>query len=264
MSGEDSSRPKRAVGPVILMVIGALCLITALGIGGFKVFEYVDAQNRYEKIEKAAGIDKMVPKSITVVEDVLVGLDVDWKALQAINPDVVAWVMIPETKVNYPIVQADDNEYYLDHLFDGSASKVGSVFLDYGSSATLDGKNNIIYGHNMNDGSMFTDITRYVDQSYFDEHQTIYISTPEMNYELKAEFVLVCNGSTPIRQFEFSDADHFGDYVGGLLDMAAISQIEDVQQIDQLFCLATCSYQYDDARTILCASVVRSSAPPES
>ena len=264
MSGEEPKRPRRAVGPVILMVIGALCLIAAVGIGGFTAFEYVDAQDRYEKIERAAGIDKMAPKSITVVEDVLVGLDVDWEALAAINSDVVAWVMIPETKINYPVVQTDNNDYYLDHLFDGSGSKVGAVFLDSGSSATLDGQNNVIYGHNMNDGSMFTDITRYIDQSYFDEHRTIYISTPQMNYQLQAEFALVCDGNTPIREFEFLDEDHFNDYAGSLLEMAEVSRIEDGQQINQLYCLATCSYQFRDARTILCASVVRSSEPQES
>ncbi|NLG10023.1 MAG: class B sortase [Coriobacteriaceae bacterium] len=247
--------------PIILMVIGVLCLVVALVIAGFKVFEYLDASGRYQQIEELAGIDTDTQQSIKVIEEELLGLDVDWEALRAINPDVVAWIVIPETKINYPIVQADDNEYYLDHLFDRSSSKVGAIFLDVDSSVLLDGKNNIIYGHNMNDGSMFADITRYVDSDFFDKHRTIYIATPNMNYELQAEFAFVCDAGAEIAQFDFADHEQFSSFVTGFLAEASVSRVEDVNQIDQLFCLATCSYQYYDARTILCASVVKSYEP---
>ncbi len=261
MRGPKPGQRRYTIVPMILLIIGVLCLIVALVIAGFKIFEYTDASGKYQQIEKAAGIDAEAQQRIKVIEEELVGLDIDWEALRDINPDVVAWILIPETKINYPIVQTDDNEYYLDRLFDRSPSKVGAIFLDAGSTALLDGKNNIIYGHNMNDGSMFTDITRYVDSDFFDEHRTIYISTPEMNYALQAEFAFVCNASTQIAQFDFTNDEHFSDFVTGLLAGASVSRVEDVDQIDQLFCLATCSYQYYDARTILCASVVKSYEP---
>ncbi len=257
MKGSKPGKSKRSILPMILIAIGAVCLIVALAIAGFKVFEYTDASGRYEKIEEAAGIDASTQQNIKVVEEELVGLDIDWDALKTINPQVVGWILIPDTKVNYPIVQADDNAYYLDHLFDGSSSKVGAIFLDAESDSLLNGKNNIIYGHNMNDGSMFADITRYVDSSYFDQHRTIYIATPEMNYQLEAQFAFVCDAGTQIAQFDFSDDEHFANFIDGLLQGASVSRVEDISQIDSLFCLATCSYQYYDARTILCASVVR-------
>ena len=93
-------------------------------------------------------------------------------------------------KMNYPVTQTDDNEYYLHHLYDGTYNKVGCLFADYENAADFSDRNTIIYGHNMRNGSMFAAFNEYAEQSYFDTHKQMYLVTPEGGYvvELFAAF----------------------------------------------------------------------------
>ncbi len=117
----------------------------------------------------------------------------DWDALKAINPDTVGWIYIPGTVVNYPIVQAADDEKYLTHDFKGSEGWIatfGAIFLAAENSSDFSDPNNIIYGHHLNDGSMFACVADFSDAAQFNDHRTVYILTPEGNYELST-FALV-------------------------------------------------------------------------
>ena len=91
-------------------------------------------------------------------EDDTVWPEVDFAALREINPDIVAWIYIEGTKVNYPIVQGEDNSYYLKHLFSGEWNGSGCIFLDFRNDASFADRHSIIYGHHMKNGTMFTDL----------------------------------------------------------------------------------------------------------
>ena len=78
---------------------------------------------------------------------------IDFEALTAENPDTIGWIRIPDTNVDYPIVQGTDNDFYLDHDFYGKESAAGSIYLDFESEADLQGRNQILYGHNMKNGA---------------------------------------------------------------------------------------------------------------
>ena len=86
------------------------------------------------------------------------------------NPDIVAWIYIEGTKINYPIVQGEDNSYYLKHLFSGEWNGSGCIFLDSRNDASFADRHSIIYGHHMKNGTMFTDLDKYKKQDFFDEH----------------------------------------------------------------------------------------------
>ena len=99
-------------------------------------------------------------------------------ALKAMNPDVVGWLQVPGTVVNYPVFQTDNNEYYLDHAPDRSDSIGGSVFLDYENSAPgMVDAQTIVYGHHMRNGSQFKQIADMDDQSLFDVVKTVWYVT---------------------------------------------------------------------------------------
>lgn len=256
-----SSKNEGGTTSRILLVSGVVLLLAAAVIFGVLAYEYLSAQQSYNDIANSSGISQEVVDDIAAGDAGLETLVLDWDALRAINPDVVGWVMIPGTRINYPIVQTTDNDYYLTHLFDGSASKVGSVFLDYENSSGFTDRNNMIYGHNMNDGSMFADITKFVDREYFDEHSEILIATPEQNYRLSAAFSFVCGGDEAVRQVDFADDADFQAYVNDLLARAAVANEVDPAAMANMFSLATCSYQFDDARTILCATQTEAVTP---
>ena len=103
----------------------------------------------------------------------------DFETLRASGPDIIGWLTLLNTAINYPVTQTDNNEYYLKHLYDGTYNKAGCLFADYENKADFSDRNTIIYGHNMRDGSMLAVLNEYDEQRYFDEHPQMYLMTPE-------------------------------------------------------------------------------------
>ena len=92
---------------------------------------------------------------------------VDFEVLQTENKDIIAWLHCPDTKINYPVAQSEDNSYYLKHLYDGTANKVGCLFIDYENAEDFSDNNTIIYGHNMKNGSIFGTLDSYKKADYW-------------------------------------------------------------------------------------------------
>ncbi len=115
----------------------------------------------------------------------------DFGLLQAENPDVVGWIYCPDTEVNYPILQSEDNNYYLRRRSDGAYHIAGSVFANCRNAPGLSNENMILYGHNMSNGTMFALLPQYARQEFYDHHPVWYLLTPTANYkvELFAGFV---------------------------------------------------------------------------
>lgn len=99
----------------------------------------------------------------------------DLAALREVNPDVVGWIRVPDTKIDYPVVQGEDNNFYLKHTWQGHENTVGTIFMDHGSSPDLTDFNTLIYGHNMRTGSMFASLRNYSQQDYFNAHPYVYL-----------------------------------------------------------------------------------------
>ena len=130
--------------------------------------------------------DPLAERSITIPEK-----EIDWSALQEENPDIYAWIYIPGTNVDYPILQhPDEKSYYLDHNIDGSEGYPGCIYTQNVNTKDWTDPNTVIYGHNMKDGSMFHDLHKFEDNVFFDETQFMFIYTPEGNkaYEIFASY----------------------------------------------------------------------------
>lgn len=247
-------KPKRSALSKVLLIIGIFLVLASLAVGGFLAYQYLSARSAYSDVAKLSAVDEDTVDAST--------LQVDWEALRAVNPDVVGWVLIPGTNVNYPIVQAKDNDYYLEHLFNGAVSKAGAVFLDCDDKADFSYRNNLVYGHNLIDGAMFASVTKYVDQEFFDEHHEVLLATPTCNYRLRAVCSLVWDGGDgSIRQAHFESDEEFHSFVQSLLNRAAAKGEFAAEDVDKMICLVTCSYQTDNSRTVLCLKPVKTYDP---
>ncbi|MDR2673200.1 MAG: class B sortase [Coriobacteriales bacterium] len=260
---EHVDKSKRGRNTVLsrTLLIGACVLIAAaLAIAAYVVWGYLDAQNRYAHIETVAGLE-VETENVVDSELTLENLHFDWDALRGLNPDTVGWIIVPGTHINYPIVQGLDNSYYLYHLFDESSSGTGAIFADYKGPRGLDGPNNMIYGHNMWDSSMFSDLIMYTSQDFFDEHTVVFLGTPARNYELRALTTLKIVGTAPVRLFDFESPADFHAYLDKLF-VNPVTTAADFQETKattpSVYSFVTCNTYDNNYRIVLSCVVVRS------
>lgn len=176
---------------------------------------------------------------------------VDFYALRAINPDVVGWLVIDGTNINYPLVQGNDNQYYLRHLFTGEYNASGCIFLDSRNTRDFADRHSILYGHHMDNGTMFNGLMNYKEQDFYDAHPTALLLTPAGNYEIEFFSGYVANVRANAWQVEFGSEKGFGEW---LQDVKAnsIFQSEVVpSSADKVLTLSTCSYEFENARFVL-------------
>lgn len=103
---------------------------------------------------------------------------VNWDELLSTNPDVIAWIQIPDTKINFPVLQGESNNTYLRKNIYKKYSRGGCIFVDSHNTDNFTDLNTIIYGHNLNNGSMFSNLKKYKDKDYLQKHNYIYIYLP--------------------------------------------------------------------------------------
>lgn len=180
---------------------------------------------------------------------------VDFSALSRENSDIVAWIRIPDTPVDYPIVQTTDNEKYLHTDFYGNKSAAGAIFLDYESDSDLEGRHNILYGHHMKNGSMFKAIVKYKDEKYFQEHPFFTIYTPEKEIKIKVISAYYGEPKAEMRQTHFSSEAEFDNFVKKITEKCTFALPLEAP-IDSLYTLITCSYEFPDARTFVIGAAV--------
>lgn len=191
----------------VLLIVGIAILAVALIGLGFIAWRYMSASATFDKISEENAVLEG-----TGVEDY--SLNVDWDSLLQQNSDVVAWIAVPGTVVNYPVVKTTDNDYYLTHDFNKNTSSGGCVFLDTDNTTALTDRNTIIYGHNMLDGSMFASFTRFAETDYLAEHPYILLATPDgVTHRLKVCCVEVAEGTELLRQITFTDDAEFQEYL---------------------------------------------------
>lgn len=178
---------------------------------------------------------------------------VDWDYLESINTDIVGWIYCPDTVINYPVVQASDNSYYLKHGFDKQSNTSGTLFADVSSVVGINMCNFIIYGHNMKDGSMFGTLEGYVDQSYYEEHPIMYYLTPTATYRIDLIAAHIVESTLDNYPGYFDSTSDYQTYLNQLTSASLFSTNATVSTDYQLITLSTCDYSssYDDPRFLV-------------
>lgn len=186
---------KRVIRNIILIIA-----IFAFLFSGYKLIsillEYKEGEETYSKLTNdfvtvtPGFVTPQVP-DIPVEEEPAIEVEapitVDFQSLKEYNPDIIGWIYCPDTTINYPVLKAENNDYYLRRMADRKYNIAGSIFMDFRNKGDFSDINTIIYGHNMKNSTMFSDITNYDadDQAYFNEHPYIYYLTEEKNYIFK-------------------------------------------------------------------------------
>ena len=194
-------------------------------------------------------------------DDKTVALEPDWKKLQESNPDIIGWIYVPDTVINYPIVQSKDNSYYLNHSSLKDVNTIGAIFLDFNASSDLSDFHSIIYGHSViNSSAMFSQIKEFCDEDFFKEHPYLYLLTPEQNYRCDIVALTKTTSESFLYQIGFSGAEDQEAFLKRMMSEASLSrETDDLSADDSIVTLSTCDIAYgldSDKRILLHARLV--------
>lgn len=154
-------------------------------------------------------------------------------------PDMVAWLQIPGTPVDYPVMLGADNEFYLDHLPDGRKNVLGSLFFD--CRLDEDSQHLIIYGHNGSGGKMFGSLKQYESQDYFAEHPTLKLITSDTMYVCPIFSVRRVDADSDAYELDFRSNGDFLCYVKQAADESRYPVDMDFENIRKILTLSTCT-----------------------
>ena len=232
---------RRRVLSSALIVIGVVLLLVAGGLFAFTQWSYhkqdeVNAQlAAYATVSDAQASGEPEPPQV------------DWSGLKAVNSDVVGWVQIPGTNVNFPVYQGATNETYLRTSATGEYSIGGQVFLDGDNTAPgMVDNQTLVYGHHLNNGAMFAQVDDMGSQEAFDAAPLVWYVTEDATYKLTPLlFYRTPASNTDARRMNFDTADEFHAYLRGLLGEAAAQAADAdamIDSADRVLTLATCDY----------------------
>ena len=180
-----------------------------------------------------------------------------FRQLQEINPDVIAWLNVYGTNIDYPVVQGRDNIKYVNTNAEGRHSLSGAIFLDYRNSPDFTDFNNILYGHHMENRVMFGEITSFADADYFNARRHGYLYVDGQRHGLEF-FAYVQADANDTRVFRANITDYEGkqNYLDMLMDMASITRDVSVTADDRIVLLSTCSPNSTNGRDILVGRII--------
>ena len=179
--------------------------------------------------------------------------------LQEKNEDIVGWIEIEDTNINYPVLQGEDNEYYLTHNYKKETSQKGSIFLTKDYDWDLPSTNLLIYGHNIMNGQMFQNLLKFADEEFYKEHPVIRFTTQneDKEYEIISAFksrVFYKSEQNVFRYYDFVNAENeeeYNEFVKNAKEASLYDIGKTAEYGDQLITLVTCSYHTEDGRFVV-------------
>ena len=182
-----------------------------------------------------------------------------FEELRKINPDVCGWITLDHTKIDYPILQGEDNLTYINTDVYGDFALSGSIFLDSGCDRNFRGKYSLLYGHHMAEHKMFGDLDLYRKKKFFDKNTTGTLILPDRSYKLE---IFACMQVSASEDSIFATGKWQAD-TSGLVDFVrknaehvhqqTMDNIGKSEDFSQILAMSTCSSEFTDARTVLLA-----------
>lgn len=209
-----------------------------------------------EEIEEANASNDNAAGIVKELEPEISPVSVDFETLKKECNDIVGWLYCADTPINYPVVQADDNEYYLRRLLNGDRNISGTLFMDYRNSIGNKDWNTVIYGHNMKNDSMFGTITSYCEQTYYDQHPVLYFLTPDTDYKIELISGFVTPSTSALYNVYLSESERM-QVVTDIFNSSDFLSNAEFSDDDRLLTLSTCSYEYDSARYVVIGKMIR-------
>lgn len=236
-------------------IIFIIALIVFL-VSGYKLYtiwkEYHDNKQVYDEVKEYK------PKKVENKEDEYEFTKEDYDKLKSINSDFIGWIYIPNTNVDYPMVQTEDNDYYLSHNFYKEDNGGGCIFIASEIEEPFkSARNTIIHGHNMKDGSMFGSLVNFKDKEFFDNNKIIYIGTEDgvHKYEIFSAYWQKVNDEP--YQYGFESDEKYVEYLNELKQKSAYTRdTAEFTANDKIITLSTCSYEVNDGRYLIHARLI--------
>lgn len=236
-------KKRRKVSPIRLW-IERIILLVACGVfiyaavNLFGIFKAnADEKNEINRIREQVNIPNTSDK------EALDKFKVDFAKLQEINPDVVGYIVVQDTDISYPVVRGKDNEYYLNHTFSKNSNYAGAIFMDYRNNPDLSDWNTFIYGHNVFHGTMFAELSNYVDEEFLKTHPYVYYYTPTASYKLQVASAYVAKGDSPSARIDFSSKEDYQEYINYVMGLSRHQTGVSMTSDDHMITLYTCSYE---------------------
>ena len=176
---------------------------------------------------------------------------IDLHALREVNPDVVGWIFLPNSMINYPLMQGDDNQFYLEHTWEGNENPYGSIFLETRNNPDLTDFNTIIYGHNMLNGSMFAGLSYFAYQWHWDWNRYVYIVTDDgiLRYEVFSSYAADVDSAT--YGLSFQQPETRENFIRLALENSEIATAITPASTDRIITLSTCTgLGYESRRVV--------------
>lgn len=180
---------------------------------------------------------------------------IDFDALHEISEDAVAWIYAPDIEINYVIAQTDNNKYYLENQLNGGFSMGGTLFVNCDNSPDLSDWNTVIYGHYMRNGTMFSSITNYDSQDYYESHPVMYLYTPGHHFRLE----LIAAYTTWITDTSYDvpeTAEGRDKIVANAKEQSMFVSDTTVEKDDKLVTLSTCPDDIFDKTYVVVGKLV--------
>ena len=193
-----------------------------------------------------------------------VPITVDFAALQSVNSDVVGWIYCEGTDINYPVLQGEDNDFYLSHTYDRTENRAGSIFVEALNTPGFADSNTIIYGHHMKSGQMFGQLQKYAKESYGEKHSIIRFDSIYEEAEYQVMYVFrsqVYNEDEFVfKYYQFIDANSEEEFNSYMEEMAGLSLYDTgvtASYGDSLLTLSTCDNSQTDGRFVVVAKRIK-------
>ncbi len=240
------SKSKKNNKKKIFLIVFLLLLIFI----AFNALMILRGLNEYHK-----GTDTYADIQGLVIRKEEPGGRIDFDQLRSINKDVVGWLTLKDTVIDYPVVKGEDNDYYLHHLYTGEWNSLGTLFVDFRNRDLFKDQISAIYGHSMLNGSMFFILERYKNQSFYEEHTEFVFETPDRTYILEPYAGKVMNAAVPFLQFNFNSEQEYYEYICEFIETSTFMADFTPSQTDKTVMMIKCSADFEDARYVLLCRV---------
>lgn len=244
-------RKKKSSGKTGLIVaVIAIVIVVAAGVGF-----YIHTSNQEKKTVAAEKAKKADPEETQeqyekLKEQVAVDADdpmfrkIDFAAAQATNPDVYAWIWIPGTNIDYPILESEteDDAYYLNHTIEKKEGLPGTIYTEKYNGKEFSTPVTVVYGHNMKNGSMFADLHKFEDRAFFDANPYVYIYLPDQTLKYRIFAATPFDDRYLLGSYNFSSQTDFEEYLDELRSNinGNVNMDVNVNQQTGILTLSTC------------------------
>jgi len=237
----------------IICVILALCFIGVIAYSGYQIWliqsDYDEESKIHDMVMEYKPDEVQYPQAQNSEEKIVNQGLID---MQGTYPDVVGWLTIPNTNIDYPFVWYQDNDYYLRRDIYGNYALAGTIFMDCRCEKDFSSQNTILYGHHMKNDSMFGSLKFFGDEFFFEENKygTVYLPNATLTLEFFAYTVINPDTEKEIYNVQLSDTyfDYIEQYARHYRDLG-------LTEADRVVTLSTCAYEFEDARMVLLARI---------